>query len=214
MRVSKQKAAENREQILASAARLFRENGIEATGVDLITGRAGFTHGGLYSQFGSKDAVAAAAILFAARDSVRGLRRAGQRSNAAAGLRKLIAQYLSTAHRDARGRGCVLAALGTDIPRQPQAVRRAFTIALKGAFDLIAAWMPDHRPSRRRQNAIAAFSTMVGALILARAVSDEALSQQILAVSANRVIAGARHARRTSAGAPRLRAARARKGAS
>ena len=65
MRVSKEKAAHNRERILTSAARLFREHGISATGVDAITEDAGLTHGGLYSQFGSKEVIAAEAIRFA-----------------------------------------------------------------------------------------------------------------------------------------------------
>ena len=195
MRVSKQKAAENREQILAAAARLFRENGIAATGVDMITRRAGLTHGGLYSQFGSKDAVAAAAILAASRNSTRRLRRRAGRQPAQQGLRRVVAQYLSTSHRDERGRGCVLAALGTDIARETRAVRQAFTVAVAGAFDLMAGWMPDRGASRRQQKAIAAFSAMVGALILARAVNDEALSQQILAVSAKWVVDAARTAR-------------------
>ena len=196
MRVSKQKAAENREQILAAAARLFRENGIAATGVDMITRCAGLTHGGLYSQFGSKDAVAAAAILVASRKSARRLGRPDERQPAEQGLRRVVGQYLSTSHRDERGRGCVLAALGTDIPRQPRAVRQAFTIAVEGAFDLMAGWMPDRGTSRRQEKAIAAFSAMVGALTLARAVSDEALSQQILAVSAKSVVDAAWPARR------------------
>jgi len=196
MRVSKQKAAENRQQILAAAARLFRENGIAATGVDMITRRAGLTHGGLYSQFGSKDALAAAAILLASRNSARRLGRHAERLPAEQGLRKVVRQYLSTSHRDERGRGCVLAALGTDVARQPRAVRQAFTVAVKGAFDLMAGWMPDRAASGRQQKAIAAFSAMVGALILARAVSDEALSQQILAVSAKWVVDAAGPARR------------------
>jgi hypothetical protein len=69
-------------------------------------------------------------------------------------------------------------------------------VAVKGAFDLMAGWMPDRAASWRQQKAIAAFSTMVGALILARAVSDEALSRQILAVSAKWVVDAAGPARR------------------
>ena len=73
MRVSKEKAAQNRERILTSAARLFREHGIAATGVDSITEDAGLTHGGLYSHFESKEAIAAEAIRFAlARGSAFG----------------------------------------------------------------------------------------------------------------------------------------------
>ena len=76
MRVSKEKAAHNRERILTSAARLFREQGIAGTGVDAITDDAGLTHGGLYSQFGSKEAIAAEAIRFAlARGNASGSER-------------------------------------------------------------------------------------------------------------------------------------------
>ena len=72
MRVSKKKAARNREQILIAAARLFRERGFDATGVDLITEAAGLTHGGLYSHFGSKQSIVAEAVRFAlARSLVR-----------------------------------------------------------------------------------------------------------------------------------------------
>ena len=65
MRVSKEKAAQNRQQILSTAARLFRENGIHATGVDSISRSAGVTHGAFYSQFESKEALAAEAIRLA-----------------------------------------------------------------------------------------------------------------------------------------------------
>src|ERR1700722_9952819 len=71
MRVSKEKAAEHRRQIVDSAARLFRERGIAATGVDSITREAGLTHGAVYSQFGSKEAIAIDSIRLALRGSRR-----------------------------------------------------------------------------------------------------------------------------------------------
>ena len=54
MRVTKEKAAENRERILTEAARLFRERGVSAVGMDALAEAAGMTHGSLYSQFDSK----------------------------------------------------------------------------------------------------------------------------------------------------------------
>ena len=188
MRVSKEKASENRRQLLEAAARLFRENGIAETGVDEITEQAGLTHGSLYSQFGSKEAVAAEAILFAAAGSRRVWERAAEHSQGKLTLRGIVKHYLSPAHRDAPGRGCVLAALGPDVSRQPRMIRHAFTRAVKGAFDVIAGLMPDREASRRDEKGIAALSQMVGALILARAVDDETLSQRILEASAKRVM--------------------------
>jgi len=187
MRVSKEEAFQNRERLLRAAAQLFRENGIEGTGVDAITERAGMTHGSLYSQFGSKEAVAAEAILYASAGSKRKWERGAERAGGKLTLSGIVRQYLSRDHRDAPGQGCVLAALGPDVSRQPRATRHAFTKALKGAIDLIAGLLPGRDAARREDNALAVFSAMVGALVLARAVDDEALSDRILRASAARV---------------------------
>ena len=188
MRVSKQKAAQNRERILTSAARLFREHGIGATGVDSITKDAGLTHGGLYSQFGSKEAIAAEAIGFALARGKRVWQRAMERNPGERALPAIVDGYLSRAHRDSPGTGCVVAALGTDIARQPHRVRRAFTRELKDDLEFLSRLMPDDRRGRRYQDAIAAFASMAGALILARAVDDEELSDLILKSTARRVV--------------------------
>jgi TetR/AcrR family transcriptional repressor of nem operon len=187
MRVSKEKAAQNRERILTSAARLFREHGIAATGVDSITEDAGLTHGGLYSQFGSKEAIAAEAIRFALARGKRVWQRASERNPGKRALPAIVDGYLSRAHRDSPGDGCVVAALGTDIARQPRRVRQAFTREVKNDLEFLSQLMPDD--SRRRyEEAIVAFASMAGALILARAVNDEELSDLILKSMAKRVI--------------------------
>jgi TetR/AcrR family transcriptional repressor of nem operon len=62
MRVTREKAAENRERIVAAASRLFREKGFDGVGLDTIMDRAGLTHGGFYRHFASKDALAAEAV--------------------------------------------------------------------------------------------------------------------------------------------------------
>jgi TetR/AcrR family transcriptional regulator, transcriptional repressor for nem operon len=187
MRVSKEKAAQNRERILTSAARLFRERGIGATGVDAITEDAGLTHGGLYSQFGSKEAIAAEAISFALARSKRVWRRALERNPGKRALPAIVDGYLSRAHRDAPGTGCVVAALGTDIARQPRRVREAFTQQIKDDLEFLSRLMPNADHSRSYEDAIVAFASMAGALILARAVNDEALSDLILKSTARRV---------------------------
>jgi TetR/AcrR family transcriptional repressor of nem operon len=181
MRVSKEKAAQNRDRILNSAARLFRERGIGATGVDSITKDAGLTHGGLYSQFGSKEAIATEAIRFALARSKRVWARALERNPGEGALPAIVDGYLSRAHRDAPGTGCVVAALGPDIARQPRRVRQAFTREIKDDLEFLSKLMP-------HEDAIAAFAAMVGALVLARAVNDEELSDSILKSTANRVL--------------------------
>jgi TetR/AcrR family transcriptional repressor of nem operon len=187
MRVSKEKAARNREQILISAARLFRERGIDATGVDSITEAAGLTHGGLYSHFGSKQSIVAEAVRFALARSRRVWRRAAQGKPEEKALSDILAYYLSRAHRDAHGQGCLVAALSCDIARQPPAVRKAFTVELKEVFEFLGGLMPEGTSARRHEEAIVAFAGMVGALILARAVDDETLSRRILKTTEQRL---------------------------
>jgi TetR/AcrR family transcriptional regulator, transcriptional repressor for nem operon len=188
MRVSKEKAAENRQQILTAAARLFREQGISATGVDSITKDVSLTHGAVYSQFGSKEAIAAEAIRLALMRSKRLWQRLAERKGAKKAFPAIVAEYLSRDHRDSVGQGCVVAALGSEIARQPQSVRDAFTEELKDALEFLAGVMPGDDPSRRYEDAIAAFAGIVGALILARAVNNETLSERILQATAKRVI--------------------------
>lgn len=176
MRVSKEKAAENRERILTEAARLFRERGISGVGVDALTEAAGLTHGSLYSQFGSKERLAAEALAHALAGSA--VRMGGKGS-----LAEYAAHYLSQVHRDAPGGGCAIAALGCEIPRQASTVRRTFTEGVRRLVGRLAALLPGHADRPREDEALAVAATLVGALVLARAVDDPMLSDRILTAS-------------------------------
>src|SRR5882762_3684947 len=188
MRVSKEKAAHNREQILTAAARLFREQGIGATGVDSITDDAGLTHGAVYSQFGSKEAITAEAVRLALTRSKYLWDRMTQRRGKKKVFPAIVAQYLSAAHRDHAGQGCVIAAIGSEIARQPRSGRDAFTREFKNSLEYLAELMRENNSSRNTEDAIAAFVSMVGALIIARAVNEEGLSALILKSTAKRVM--------------------------
>jgi TetR/AcrR family transcriptional repressor of nem operon len=205
MRVSKEKAAQNHQHILTAATRLFREHGIHATGVDAITKEAGLTHGSLYSQFGSKETIAVEAIRFAVTRSKHLWQRVVERKPGTQAFRSIVEGYLSREHRDEPGQGCIIAALGADIARQPHRVREAFTKELRDTFELLAQLIPSDDPSRRSDDAIAALSSMVGALILARAVNDEALAERILQTTAKQIT------QRTEARKPARRTACARR---
>jgi TetR/AcrR family transcriptional repressor of nem operon len=187
MRVSKEKAAQNRHDMLTAAARLFREQGVSATGVDAITKDASLTHGAIYSQFGSKEAIAAEAIRLAFTGSKRRWQGLAERKGVEKAFAAIVAAYLSREHRDAPGQGCVVAALGADVARQPHSVRKAFTEEFKDALAFLAGVMPGDDPTRRYEDAIAAFAAMAGALMLARAVNDQPLSDRILEATAQRV---------------------------
>lgn len=174
MRVSRAKAAENRERILDGAARLFREQGLSGVGVDALAQSAGLTHGSLYSQFGSKERLAEEALRHALRGSAA--RLADART-----LDDFVARYLTPEHRDRRGEGCVVAALGSEMPRHGAAIRRGFTDAVRAMVGRVAGLMPRRRSPE--DAALAATATMIGALTLARAVDDPDLSDRILAAA-------------------------------
>jgi TetR/AcrR family transcriptional repressor of nem operon len=184
VRVSKEQAAENRARILAEAARLFRERGLSGVGVDALTEAAGLSHGSLYSRFGSKERLAAEALEHALAHSAlaRVPEAAGTEALAAA-----IARYLAPAHRDAPGRGCAMAALGCEMPRQPPALRKVFTEALRDRMRSFASSLRG-RSQLPEDRALALLAGMVGALVLARAVDDPAMSDRILSATRDELL--------------------------
>src|SRR5204862_21333 len=95
-------------------------------------------------------------------------------------LSAIAAAYLTSRHRDNPGEGCLLAALGSDVSRQGPTVRRAVTGHLRSAVDLLATLVPGKSKTARRQKAISTYATLVGTMVLARAVDNRALSQEIL----------------------------------
>lgn len=176
MRVSKQQAAENRGRILHAAAALIRERGIAGVGVDALTEAAGLTHGSVYSQFGSKDRLTTEALALALELNAMSFAQTRD-------LRGYVAKYLSSEHLNAPGRGCALAALGCEASRASEAVRIRFTTGVRRMVDRIGALLKVESKHRRDEVALAATATMVGAMILSRAVDDPDLANRILKAS-------------------------------
>ena len=174
MRASRERAAENRERIVDTAARMFRRNGFDGIGLDAIMRDAGLTHGGFYRHFKSKDDLAAEAVESA-------LRRGADRQSRYTALDALVADYLSERHRADPGAGCALASLGADMARQSEGVRSGLTAHLRTRLERFTDLFLGGTAANRRKRAIATLPGMVGALTLARAVNDPALSEEILA---------------------------------
>jgi len=174
MRVTKEKAAENRERILQAAARLIRERGISGVGVDALTEAAGMTHGSLYSQFGSKERLVEEALGYA-------LVASEKKYADATSLDQDISGYLAAEHRDQPGQGCPVAALASEMPRQSKGVRTTFTDGLRGMLAQLSGKLDAGLKQRQRdEQALATLASLVGALVLARAVNDPKLSDDIL----------------------------------
>ena len=173
MRVSREKAAENRRRIVEAAARLFRDDGFDGVGIDAIMKEARLTHGGFYGHFASKDALMAEAMAQALDRSTAWQEKLDR-------LSELVAGYLSDRHRADRANGCAVAALGAEVARQSPALRRTVTAGVRQQIDRIVSLLKHGAPAARRRRALATYAGMVGALTLARAVDDPALAKEIL----------------------------------
>jgi len=191
-RITKEDKARNRQNIVEAAGRMFRAQGIDAVGIVELMKEAGLTHGGFYNHFASKDELAAEVCGASFAASLGGLAQAIQDGPGAAGapLERVVAGYLSTAHRDAEDGGCPSAALVTDAGRQSEAVQRAYAEGVEG---YLAGFTAEFRreaaekgrqpdPSEARRRAIRLLSELVGAMTIARAVGNvqPELSDEIL----------------------------------
>jgi len=179
MKVSREQAALNRERILEVAGQLFRERGFDGIGVADLMKEAGLTHGGFYGHFASKEELMAEASARALTNTFAFLSKQAERA-AGDPLSTVAKSYLSSGHRDDPGTGCLLAALGPDVSRQGDAVRRTVTDYLRSTVDLLTTLVSGKSKAARRQKAISTYATFVGTMVMARAVDDRALSQEIL----------------------------------
>ena len=188
MRVSRQKAAENRERIIDAAGALFRSKGFGGIGVADIMKAADLTHGGFYGHFASKDDLAALACRKATAQAADNWQQTAAKVPDDA-YAALLMRYLQPSHRDKPGQGCVFAALGADAARSDPVVQHAFADGLKPLIDLLAKSAPGRFKAERRRKGVAAMAGLVGALLLARAVGKGELSDEILEATRRELLA-------------------------
>ncbi len=179
MKVTKEQAAKNRERVVETAAKLFREHGYNGIGVSDLMKAAGLTHGGFYASFGSKEALLAEAAARAIAVSVEDWSKIAAKQPDDP-LRAVTEAYLSPLHRKHFGRGCAVAALGPEVARVSDEVRDAVTEGVNQQIDMLARLTPASSQQEQRQSAMAAYAAMVGALVIARAVTDDKLSEDMM----------------------------------
>jgi TetR/AcrR family transcriptional regulator, transcriptional repressor for nem operon len=170
MRKSREVAAETRKRIVKAAACEFRAKGVVATGLADLMKAAGLTHGGFYKHFESKDQLVAEAFADAVQEMLG-------RMEAAPTIAAAVAGYLSAQHRDHPASGCPLSTIGSELARADARTRDAATAGFERLVDLLAA---KSRGKGARRRALVAASTLIGALTMARVVSDPTLSAEIL----------------------------------
>ncbi len=186
MRVSRIQAEQNRQAVIDAASRLFREHGFDGVGLkDLMEG-AGLTQGAFYKQFSSKEDLAAQAS-GRALESVLSRWSAAAAENPTDPFGAVLDFYLSMGHRAERKDGCPIVALGSDAARQGTDVKAAFEDGIRKYLEMIGPWIGTANVQKSRAKAMAIASTMVGAVLIARAVNDEKLAKQFIQASAKAV---------------------------
>lgn len=167
------------ERIVGAAARATRRSGYDGTGVADLMKEVGLTHGGFYAHFASREAMLAEAADRAGAESVATLTRIAAAAPPQEALRSMIRAYLAKDHVDGVETGCPMAALGSEMPRQAPKVRRAATRRIKEVIDVVTRHLPDRGGPRVYEQALVTVATMVGTLVLARAVDDAKLSEAL-----------------------------------
>lgn len=190
MRVSRAQAEENRQAVINAASRLFRERGFDGIGLKDLMAGAGMTQGAFYKQFDSKEDLVAQASRRALQEAL-GRWAAAAVSRPDDPLTAVVDFYLSEAHCAERSEGCPVVALGSDAARHGSDVRASFEEGLKEYLTLLGGWIGAADRGKAESKAMAILSTMVGAVLLARAVNDEEMSKRFLQAAARSVMDGA-----------------------
>jgi TetR/AcrR family transcriptional repressor of nem operon len=179
MRKSREETAQTRQRIVETGAIELRRNGISGTGLADVMTAAGLTHGGFYRHFDSKEALVRECLTNSLDCLRASIETATAKRPGRAGVLFAIADYLSAAHRDSEAT-CPFVSLGSELARASEEVRDAATAAFLQLADVIASHLDDLPRAAAKKEALALLSSMVGAMTMARLVSDKEVSAAIL----------------------------------
>jgi TetR/AcrR family transcriptional repressor of nem operon len=172
------------QRIVEITATRLRADGLSRPAIGELMKEAGLTHGGFYRHFGSRDELVDESIVRALWDGARRIADAvgAERDSGGDPLAGLIAAYLSPEHRDDLAGSCAVATLGTDVARASDRTRSAYGDQVRSYLRVIEGLLDEPDPAARRRRAVLTLSALVGAVIMARAVSDPELSGELLAL--------------------------------
>ena len=185
MKKSKVETAETRKRIVEIAAKAFRKQGIEATGVAQIMATAGLSHGGFYRHFSSKDQLVTEAMSASDKNLLRDSKAAADQG--AKAMLSVFHDYMTKDYRDNMEDGCPLAAMGSELVRAAGETRHVATNNFKKIIETVSPFMLEHEGEERSDVALSLITNMVGALTVARMVDDPEFSDRILEITQRRI---------------------------
>ncbi|MFZ6745080.1 TetR/AcrR family transcriptional regulator [Undibacterium sp. JH2W] len=180
MRTTREQAAQTRERIVETAARLYREHGINGIGVADLMKEAGLTHGGFYKHFESKEALIAEACNTALETTRTELLRKTELVSNEEAIASLVHTYLSLAHSEHPGHGCAIAALGAEAARGEAASKEVMAQGVDELLILITRQLQRSGAKDDATTAHGVLSSLIGGLLLSRMMDSPAKSRAAL----------------------------------
>jgi TetR/AcrR family transcriptional regulator, transcriptional repressor for nem operon len=168
---------ETRRRIVDSAGRRLKRDGIDGSGIAALMSDAGLTNGAFYAHFKSKNDLVANVVADQLTLQAATMKALPPGRPA---IEQFIREYLSPGHRDQPASGCPSAALLDEIGRCDGEIRGSYTSGVQSIIDAVASQLSPRDPAAARKRATGLFTLIVGSLQLARAVTDPALSDEVL----------------------------------
>ena len=180
MRYQPQHKVEIHQKIVGDASRRLRAEGLTGAAVSAVMRDAGLTHGGFYKHFGSKDELVMESLRRAFEEMANFLARAAEHSHPGTAWKTIVKTYLSLEHCDHAECGCPLAALAPELARTDNTMKAQIRGELRRYKRRILPFMPGRRASDKERAFIVIFSTMLGAVAIARILPDRATRARVL----------------------------------
>ena len=172
MRYPAERKEQTHSRIIAAAARSFRENGVDANGIASVMNELGLTKGGFYRHFDSKGDLMAQAVETAFEQIGDSMIEVAKSAPPGRALRAMIERYLSAEHAGNPGHGCVIAALGPELARQPPDIRSRISNSFATYRDRLLPFLPGRTLKQKRERFGILFPAMAGVLTISRTIDD------------------------------------------
>jgi len=183
MRYRPEHKAEVHQKIVKDASRRVRAEGLTGAAVAAVMRDTGLTHGGFYKHFGSKDELLIESLREAFRDISDKLVCAAEQSHTETPWKAIVKAYLSLEYCDHAERGCPLTALAPEMARGDKRMRGQIFAELVNYKDRMLPFMPGRRAAEKERAFFVIFSTMVGAIEIARMLPEPAMREKVLATA-------------------------------
>jgi len=183
MRYRPEHRVQTHQMIVEDAARRVRAEGLTGAAVSAVMRDAGLTHGGFYKHFGSKDELLLESLSAAFREMAERLASAAEEATPGPAWKTVVKAYLSPEHCDHPDRGCPLASLAPELARADESMKALILGELTKYKDRMLPFMPGRRIADKERNFVVIFSTMIGAMSIARILPDPAARATVLATA-------------------------------